>query len=121
MAGRTARRRITRIATPADPARNGPASNGQAAVLSRRLDLLATEEPLEIRVNGRPLAVTMRTPGNDIDLAAGFLASEGMVAEAGDIAEIRICGEAPEPGNVAEVKLAVPDGLDDDRLRRNFL
>ncbi|HEV2450532.1 MAG TPA: formate dehydrogenase accessory sulfurtransferase FdhD [Streptosporangiaceae bacterium] len=141
MAGRTARRRITRIAAPADPPRNGPASNrqasngqasnrqasnGQAAGLSHRSDLLAVEEPLEIRVNGRPLAVTMRTPGDDIDLAAGFLASEGVVAGASDIAEIRICGEAPEPGNVApgnvaEVRLAVPAGLDDDRLRRNFL
>jgi FdhD protein len=118
MAGRTARRRVTHIAAPAGPGRGG---NGQTAVLSHRPDLLAAEEPLEIRVNGRPLAVTMRTPGDDIDLAAGFLASEGVVAEAADIAEIRICGEAAGAGNVAEVRLARPDGLNDDRLRRNFL
>ena len=48
-------------------------------------DELAIEEPLEIRVDGRPLAVTMRTPGEDEELAAGFLAGEGLIAGAGDI------------------------------------
>jgi FdhD protein len=133
MAARTARRRIVRVAVPAP---GGPASSGGAAgsgaqadpggpaapgnghaVLSRRPDLLATEEPLEIRVNDRPLAVTMRTPGDDIDLAAGFLATEGLVRAAPDITSIRICGD----GNVAEVTLAAGLGVDDDRLRRNFL
>jgi FdhD protein len=138
MTGRTARRRITHIAAPpgesrgADPGRG----DGQAAVLSHRPDLLAAEEPLEIRVNGRPLSVTMRTPGDDIDLTAGFLASEGMVREASDIAEIRICQEAHDhhrapdgdgglagrdQGNVAEVTLAQAVRVADDRLRRNFL
>ena len=51
-------------------------------LLAHRPDLLAAEDPLEIRVNGRPLAVTMRTPGDDIDLAAGFLAGEGLVRSA---------------------------------------
>ena len=57
----TARRKITRLTV------------GSVALAGE--DLLAVEEPLEIRVNGRRLAVTMRTPGNDIDLAAGFLVS----------------------------------------------
>jgi FdhD protein len=66
MTGRTARRRILRIDLPA------PAD--AETLLAHRPDLLAAEEPLEIRVDDRPLAVTMRTPGDDIDLAAGFLA-----------------------------------------------
>ena len=56
-----------------------------------RHDALAAEEPLEIRVGGRPLAVTMRTPGNDFELAAGFLLAEGIVAGPDDIRAIRYC------------------------------
>jgi FdhD protein len=59
--------------------------------VSERADLLATEEPLGIRIDGQALSLTMRTPGDDIDLVAGFLASEGIVASAADIASIRIC------------------------------
>jgi FdhD protein len=153
MAGRTARRRILRIAVPASGDLAGSSGRGEPAgsaglaagpaVLAHRPDLLATEEPLEIRVNDRPLAVTMRTPGDDIDLAAGFLATEGLVRSASDIAAIRICqenhdhpaagrngagrhdpaaGEAGgDLGNVALVTLADGTGIDDDRLRRNFL
>jgi FdhD protein len=51
-------------------------------------DELAIEEPLEIRVDGEPLAVTMRTPGEDEELAAGFLAGEGLIAGPADIATI---------------------------------
>ncbi|HEY5230911.1 MAG TPA: formate dehydrogenase accessory sulfurtransferase FdhD, partial [Galbitalea sp.] len=57
-------------------------------------DLLAAEEPLEIRVGGTPLAVTMRTPGHDFDLAAGFLVSEGVVAAAGEVLATRYCAGA---------------------------
>jgi FdhD protein len=49
-------------------------------------DRVAVEEPLEIRVNGRPLAVTMRTPGHDEELAAGFLWGEGLIGEAPSVA-----------------------------------
>jgi FdhD protein len=56
-----------------------------AAGSTRERDELAVEEPLEIRVDGRPLAVTMRTPGEDEDLAAGFLAGEGLITRADDI------------------------------------
>ncbi len=60
---------------------------------SRRVrhDVLVGEEPLEIRVGGRPLAVTMRTPGNDFELAAGFLLAEGVAAGADDIRGMRYC------------------------------
>src|SRR3954451_9934539 len=52
---------------------------------SRSLDELAVEEPLEIRVDGKPLAVTMRTPGEDEELAVGFLAGEGLIGGLDDI------------------------------------
>jgi FdhD protein len=51
-------------------------------------DELAVEEPLEIRVDGEPLAVAMRTPGEDEELAAGFLAGEGLIADAGELVSI---------------------------------
>lgn len=54
----------------------------------RRQDELAIEEPLEIRVDGRPLSVTMRTPGDDEELAAGFLAGEGLIAGREDVTAI---------------------------------
>lgn len=54
-------------------------------------DLVAVEEPLEIRVNGRPFAVLMRTPGHDLELSAGYLLSEGIVTRRGQIARIGPC------------------------------
>jgi FdhD protein len=83
MAGRTARRRVLRVTLPAT------GQDQQAG--APRADLLAAEEPLGIRVGGQALAMTMRTPGDDIDLAAGFLVSEGIVRAPGDITSIVIC------------------------------
>jgi FdhD protein len=88
----TARRRVTRIA-----------ENSREI----RFDSLVAEEPLEIRVGGRPLAVTMRTPGNDFELAAGFLLTEGLIAGAGDLAAISYCpGPDVQAFNVLDVALA---------------
>src|SRR5881392_4164232 len=65
-------------------------------------DELAVEEPLEIRVYGKALAVTMRTPGEDEELAAGFLAGEGLIADPGDIDSV---GPTPDfAANVVEVR-----------------
>ena len=52
-------------------------------------DLVVVEEPLEIRVDGKPLVVTMRTPGHDVELAAGFLYSEGVIASGHDLRTIQ--------------------------------
>jgi FdhD protein len=97
---------------------------GQGAA---RADLLAAEEPLGIRVNGEAVTLTMRTPGDDIDLAAGFLAGEGVVRSAADIKTIKICpgdscghGEHDGAGNVADVTLS-PGRTVTPALRRNFL
>lgn len=59
---------------------------------TRRQDTLAVEEPLEIRVGGMQLAITMRTPGNDVELAAGFLVSEGVIAHGGQFRSAIHCG-----------------------------
>ena len=57
-------------------------------------DEVAVEEPLEIRVDGRPLVVTMRTPGHDVELIHGFLHGEGMITHREDITEARYCDGA---------------------------
>src|SRR6266704_2062890 len=106
MSGSTMRRRLLRVTVP-DGAEH-------------RADLLAAEEPLEIRVDGVPLTVTMRTPGDDIDLAAGFLFTEGLLPRLDDVHEIRMCDE-----NVAAVALkpgrALAAGPDPKTAARNFL
>jgi FdhD protein len=116
VSGRTARRRVLRIALcDGDPH------------YARQGDLLAGEEPLGIRVDGTALSVTMRTPGDDIELAAGFLVSEAVIRSPGDIAAMTVCdgtscGHAGHDGlgNIVDVTLAadvrVPAGA-----RRSFL
>ncbi|MGY0390729.1 formate dehydrogenase accessory sulfurtransferase FdhD [Nocardioides sp. WG-D5] len=93
-------------------------------VVSRRPDKLAAEEPMEIRVNGRPLTVTMRTPGGDFDLAVGFLVSEGVVHSADDVASVRYCAGATADGgntyNVVDVGLAAHVPPPDASLERSF-
>lgn len=70
-------------------------------------DAVATEEPLEIRVEGRSIAVVMRTPEHDEDLAAGFLLTEGVVKRPEDIFEISVCpSQSGGKGNVVDVLLA---------------
>lgn len=65
----------------------------------RRVDTLAVEEPLELRIGGAPLAITMRTPGNDVELATGFLVSEGVITGADDLRGAIHCG-GPGTGGV---------------------
>jgi FdhD protein len=76
VAGATAKRRLIRI---------------EGATRQVRFDNVASEEPLEIRVDGSALAVTMRTPGNDFELAAGFLLTEGVTERAEQIRALRYC------------------------------
>ncbi len=69
-------------------------------------DVVATEEPLEIRIEGRSIAVIMRTPGHDQDLAAGFLLTESVVRHADELFEISVCPSHSEGrGNVVDVLL----------------
>lgn len=105
----TVRRRVLRI-------RDG--------VVDHRPDALAAEEPMEIRVNGRPLTITMRTPGSDFDLAVGFLVSEGVVHAASDVSAVRYCAGATADGsntyNVVDVALDPSVPPLDPSLERNF-
>ena len=78
-----------------------------AGVLARRPETLAVEEPLEIRVNGAALSVTMRTPGSDVELAQGFLLTEGVITDRADVTSARYCaGRADAAYNVLDVTLA---------------
>jgi FdhD protein len=78
----------------------------------QRPDTLVVEEPLEIRVDGDALTVTMRTPGDDMDLAAGFLVSEGVVTRTDQLTSMRYCAGADDEGrntyNVLDLALTVP-------------
>ncbi|HEY2139819.1 MAG TPA: formate dehydrogenase accessory sulfurtransferase FdhD [Chthoniobacterales bacterium] len=69
-------------------------------------DEVTIEEPLEIRIGGAAVATTMRSPGNDEELAAGFLLSEGIIRRRADIVEITPCLLAASHGNVVNVELA---------------
>jgi FdhD protein len=108
----TERRRVLRI-------RNG--------AVDHRADTLVSEEPLEIRLNGSPLAITMRTPGDDFALAGGFLVSEGVLGSPDELAAITYCaGAAPGPHsggsnayNVVDVRLAPGVPVPDITLERN--
>jgi len=116
----TERRRILRI-------RNG--------AVGARSDTLVAEEPLEIRLDGKPLAITMRTPGDDFALAAGFLVSEGVLGRPEEFAGIMYCAGATGGGtsrssevesgggsntyNVVDVRLAPGVVVPDITLERN--
>ena len=100
-----------------------PVEKREGGRSTRVQDLLAVEEPLEIRVNERPVSITMRTPGHDFELAAGFLFSEGIVANTRDIHAIRHAepnGNHRQAGNSVIVNLGSDVSLDLDRLERHF-
>jgi len=84
-------------------------------------DWLVREEPLEIRVRGKSIAVTMRTPGHDAELACGFLVSEGILKQRADVVEVAHCetGEAANLGNVINVFVAPTLPVNFDELTRH--
>ncbi|OZE94995.1 sulfurtransferase FdhD [Rhodococcus sp. 15-2388-1-1a] len=89
-----------------------------------RPDTLVVEEPLELRVNGVALAVTMRTPGHDVELVHGFLLTEGVIASGADIAAARYCDGVDDEGantyNVLDVTLAEGVAPPETGVERNF-
>ncbi len=83
----------------------------------RQDDLVVTEEPLEIRVEGRPLSVTMRSPGHDRELAAGFLYAEGVIDGADDLSAMRKVRSPQDPqDNTLDALLAPGVSLDEARF-----
>lgn len=89
--------------------------------LHPRIDQLAIEEPLEIRVRGRSVAVTMRTPGHDAELAAGFLLTEGLIQQRAEVIRSAHCrrGTAAQSQNTLNVFLAPSVEVNFDRLIRH--
>jgi FdhD protein len=91
---------------------------------TRRPDSLAVEEPMELRVGGRALAVTMRTPGHDVELAHGFLLTEGVLTAADQVLTARWCDSVDETGantyNVLDVALAPGVAPPEAGVERNF-
>lgn len=104
-----ARRRVTRIRV--------------SGAVSERADALTVEEPLELRVGGHPLAVTMRTPGHDVELAHGFLVSEGVLHTAGELLSTIHCASDGQPNtyNVLDITLAPGVAPPEPGLERNFM
>jgi FdhD protein len=101
-------------------------SDGRAA---GRRDVVTVEEPMEIRLEieekGRwvehRVAVTMRTPGDDFELAAGFLFTEGLLTDRSDVVDLRYCrGAEPQEYNIVTVRLRDPGAFDESLLTRNF-
>lgn len=90
------------------------------------LDWVVVEEPLAIRVGGEQIAVLMRTPGHDLELAAGFCLTEGVVARFAEIGAIRHCEDQPGAdgggrGNAIDVVLSPGIEFDPEGLRRNLM
>ena len=97
----------------------------RAGVARSERDVLAVEEPLELRLMHRgvthPVAVTMRTPGEDFEMVAGFLLCEGIIQKHGDVREIRYCIDSPQQlYNIVTVELRDEIDFDPTRLQRNF-
>ena len=86
-------------------------------------DTVVVEEPLEIRIGKVSVVVTMRTPGHDEELAAGFLFTERVIYSAADIDQLAPCNEIEKPearGNILVATLAATASVDLDKLKRNF-
>jgi FdhD protein len=101
----------------------GTGAPGRGLDAPEDTDLVAREEPLEIQLGATPLAVVMRTPGHDVDLAAGFLVSERVIADWSEVLSLRHCRAARDPAaadNVVRVVLADGVEVDWEALRRNL-
>jgi FdhD protein len=100
------------------------ASHLTADTVTIRPETLAVEEPLELRLNGAAITVTLRTPGSDVELAQGFLLTEGVIGHRDDIARVEYCRGADEDGvntyNVLDVTLAAGVPMPEVDVTRNF-
>jgi FdhD protein len=92
--------------------------------IGRKDDYLASEEPLEIRIGDQPLSVTMRTPGHDLELATGFLFTEGLIQNREQIVAIEgvepVTEDGVKRGNVVQAELVAEAAPDFAKMRRHF-
>ncbi|MEX0581111.1 MAG: formate dehydrogenase accessory sulfurtransferase FdhD [Mycobacterium sp.] len=97
---------------------------GAETSVTARVETVVVEEPLEIRINGSPVTVTMRTPGSDFELAQGFLLTEGVIQDRADVATVRYCRGAEQDGvntyNTLDVTLQPGMQMPDVDVTRNF-
>lgn len=106
------------------PALQTTVARYQGGTFRDKADNVAVEEPLEIRIEGQSVAVLMRTPGHDRELAAGFLVSENIVRKADEIFEITVCGEnaaGSDETNIVNVTLKDPVRFDASKFSRNLV
>jgi FdhD protein len=102
---------------------SAPIQTVEKGTFSSRSDLLTIEEPLQFCLNGSPLSITMRSPGSDLDLATGFLFTEGIIDDVGQILSMRSeCAEdsSDDPGDRVTIRLKPEVAIDPGRIRRNF-
>ena len=100
-----------------------PVQTVEGGLSSSRSDLLAIEKPLQFCLNGSPLSITMRTPGSDLDLATGFLFTEGIINDIGEILSMRAESaedSAENSGDRVTIRLRPEVAVDPGRIRRNF-
>ena len=95
-------------------------SEWESGQVRRKEDYLAAEEPLEIRIGAEPLSVTMRTPGHDVELAAGFLFTEGLIEGREQILSLKEDLPGENRGNLVCADLAADAMPDMEKIRRNF-
>lgn len=114
MGRNTDRRRIVRVARTRD-----------GVTVRDKVDVVAGEEPMELRLAGESFTVTMRTPGHDFELAGGFLVAEGLIRSQADLVSLRYCAGTDENGeqtyNVLDAQLASGIEQPSVRERRNVL
>lgn len=109
------------VATPPRPMEVTGVTEWQEGKVSRFEDYLVGEEPLEIRIGTSPISVTMRTPGHDLELASGFLLTEGVIKGAEQIASLRQVATRGHKRNVVRVDLVRGVAIKPALLQRNFL
>jgi FdhD protein len=109
------------MGSAASSATNSTVSEWNEGKVRRLRDSLVGEEPLQIRVGKHPLSVTMRTPGDEFELAAGFLFTEGIIRSAKEVANLRYGNGAGSDRNVVIVELKHDKTLNLVRTRRNFI
>ncbi|MBI3357609.1 MAG: formate dehydrogenase accessory sulfurtransferase FdhD [Nitrospirae bacterium] len=109
------------VAIPVRPVEVTGVTEWQEGKVSRFEDYLVGEEPLEIRIGTSPISVTMRTPGHDLELASGFLLTEGVIKGAEQIAGLRQVVTRGNKRNVVRVDLVRGVAIKPALLRRNFL
>ena len=89
-----------------------------AGAWSESPDAVVMEEPLQLLLDGEPLSVVMRTPGNDIELTLGLLFAEGVIASAKDVKAVRISAEAGESESAIDVDASIVESNVIDRSGR---